>query len=104
MRDDKNYPGYSLNIASLFRPGPFRLPKLPTGADSAKDTYLIKHFFMLQCYRALDSNTRTMPWIILSNARARGGGGGWYCHRCAIWVCAAVTGLVFKQFTLGEGI
>ena len=76
MRDDKNYPGYSLNIASLFRPGPFRLPKLPTGADSAKDTYLIKHFFMLQCYRALDSNTRTMPWIILSNARARGGGGG----------------------------
>ena len=59
MRDDKNYPGYSLNIASLFRPGPFKLPKLPTGADSTKDTYLIKYFFfMLQCYRALDSDTR----------------------------------------------
>ena len=59
MRDDKNYPGYSLNIASLFRPGRFKLPKLPTGADSTKDTYLIKYFFfMLQCYRALDSDTR----------------------------------------------
>ena len=54
MRDDKNYPGYSLNIASLFRPGPFKLPKLPTGADSTKDTYLIKYFFyvaMLQSFR-----------------------------------------------------
>ena len=30
--------------------------------------------------------------------RARGGG---YCHIWAIWVCAAVKGMVFKQFTLG---
>ena len=30
-----------------------------------------------------------------------GGGGGWYCHVWAIWVCAAVKGMVFKQFTLG---
>ena len=31
--------------------------------------------------------------------RARGGRG--YCHIWAIWVCAAVKGMVFKQFTLG---
>ena len=24
-----------------------------------------------------------------------------YCHIWAIWVCAAVKGMVFKQFTLG---
>ena len=30
-----------------------------------------------------------------------GGGGGKYCHIWAIWVCAAVKGMVFKQFTLG---
>ena len=29
------------------------------------------------------------------------GGGGWYCHIWAIWVGAAVNGMVFKQFTLG---
>ena len=28
-------------------------------------------------------------------------GGGGYCHIWAIWVCAAVKGMVFKQFTLG---
>ena len=27
--------------------------------------------------------------------------GGGYCHIWAIWVCAAVKGMVFKQFTLG---
>ena len=27
--------------------------------------------------------------------------GGGYCHILAIWVCAAVKGMVFKQFTLG---
>ena len=32
---------------------------------------------------------------------AGGGGGGGYCHIWAIWVCAAVKGMVFKQFTLG---
>ena len=26
---------------------------------------------------------------------------GGYCHVWAIWVCAAVKGMVFKQFTLG---
>ena len=30
----------------------------------------------------------------------RGRGGG-YCHIWAIWVCAAVKGMVFKQFSLG---
>ena len=30
---------------------------------------------------------------------ARPGGG--HCHIWAIWVCAAVKGMVFKQFTLG---
>jgi len=28
------------------------------------------------------------------------GGGGGYCHIWAIQVCAAVKGMVFKQFTL----
>ena len=28
-------------------------------------------------------------------------GGGAYCHIWAILVCAAVKGMVFKQFTLG---
>ena len=28
-------------------------------------------------------------------------GGGGYCQIWAIWVCAAVKGIVFKQFTLG---
>ena len=27
--------------------------------------------------------------------------GGGYFHIWAIWVCAAVKGMVFKQFTLG---
>ena len=27
--------------------------------------------------------------------------GGGYCHIWAIWVCATVKGMVFKQFTLG---
>ena len=30
-----------------------------------------------------------------------GGEGGGYCHMWAIYVCAAVKGMVFKQFTLG---
>ena len=30
-----------------------------------------------------------------------GGGGGGYCHIWAIQACAAVKGMVFKQFTLG---
>ena len=29
------------------------------------------------------------------------GGGVRYCHIWAIWVCATVKGMVFKQFTLG---
>ena len=28
-------------------------------------------------------------------------GAGGYCHIWAIWVCAAVMGMVLKQFTLG---
>ena len=30
-----------------------------------------------------------------------GGGGGWYCQIWAIYVCAAVKGMVFNQCTLG---
>ena len=30
-----------------------------------------------------------------------GRGGGGYCHMWAIYVCAAVKGMVLKQFTLG---
>ena len=36
----------------------------------------------------------------LSDYRTRGGGGG-YSDMYAIWVCAAVKGMVFKQFSLG---
>ena len=36
---------------------------------------------------------------IVSYRKTRGGGG--YCHIWAIEVCAAVKGMVFKQFTLG---
>ena len=38
----------------------------------------------------------TRRWLVDSP-----GGGGGYCHIWAIWVCAAVKGMVFKQFTLG---
>ena len=31
-------------------------------------------------------------------------GGGGYCDIWAVLVCAAVKGMVFKQFTLGYGI
>ena len=37
---------------------------------------------------------------VIVSARGVGGGGG-YCHILAILVCAAVKGMVFKQFTLG---
>ena len=33
-------------------------------------------------------------------AQGPGMGGEGHCHICAIWVCAAVKGMVFKQFTL----
>ena len=32
------------------------------------------------------------------------GGGGGYSHIKAIWVCATVKDMVFKQFSLGQGI
>ena len=38
-------------------------------------------------------------WITI--IRHGGLGPGGYCHIWAIWVCAAVKGMVFKQFTLG---
>ena len=38
----------------------------------------------------------------LKPSRAPGGGG--YCHIWVIWVCAAGKGMVFRQFTLGQGI
>ena len=42
-----------------------------------------------------------MHAIVTRTYESRGGGGGGYCHIWAIWVCAAVKGMVFKQFTLG---
>ena len=36
----------------------------------------------------------------LSVNKRPGGRGGGYYHIWAIWVCAAVKGMVFKQFTL----
>ena len=41
--------------------------------------------------------------IVTGNAPARGGGGG-YGHIWASWVCAAVKGMVFKQFTARIGL
>ena len=35
--------------------------------------------------------------VAVTGVVARGG----YCHILAIWVCAVVKGMVFKQFTLG---
>ena len=37
-------------------------------------------------------------FLLVSTAESPGGG---YCHIWAIWGCAAVKGMVFKQFTLG---
>ena len=45
-----------------------------------------------------DFNTNLSSWKGGWNKSQDGGG---YCHLWAIWVCAAVKGMVFKQFTLG---
>ena len=49
------------------------------------------------------SRVVTIPNIedksVMTLTRTPGGGG--YCHIWAIEVCAAVKGMVFKQFTLG---
>ena len=45
--------------------------------------------------------TRQIDVEVFSPLIAPRGGGGGYCHIWAIWVCAAVKGMVFKQFTLG---
>ena len=39
--------------------------------------------------------------IIFNHMNVTPEGGGGYCHIWAILVCAAVKGMVFKQFTLG---
>ena len=41
-----------------------------------------------------------VPLPITSEVLFPGGGGREYCHIWAIQVCAAVKGMVFKQFTL----
>ena len=43
-------------------------------------------------------NDRGAPTVI---DHGIGAGPGGYCHIWAIQVCAAVKGMVFKQFTLG---
>ena len=48
-------------------------------------------------FRYLAPNKKTK---LVSSCYLRGGGGG-YCHIWAIQVCAAVKGMVFKQFTVG---
>ena len=42
-------------------------------------------------------NEPRLSGFVNREVKARGG----YCHIWAIWVCAAVKGMVFKQFTLG---
>ena len=42
----------------------------------------------------VEDGITTRRWLVDSP-------GGGYCHIWAIWVCAAVKGMVFKQFTLG---
>ena len=44
---------------------------------------------------------QTDRWVVSTGGGGGGGEGGWmYCHIWAIKVCAAVKGMVFKQFTL----
>ena len=43
----------------------------------------------------VEDGITTRRWLVDSP------GGGGYCHIWAIGVCAAVKGMVFKQFTLG---
>ena len=63
--------------------------------------------FDLSCYTPLVEESKFYPDLVRDivietewhrSAVPRGGGG--YCHIWAIWVCAAVKGMVFKQFTL----
>ena len=55
-------------------------------------TFLVVTFQLLQTANYLFTEEP-----IASPVFPRGG----YCHIWAIWVCAPVTGMVFKQFTLG---
>ena len=57
----------------------------------------IRVFFM-RYFGNINFNVRYC--CIIYNVAPDGGGGG-YCHIWAIWVCAAVKGMVFKQITLG---
>ena len=49
-----------------------------------------------------------LPWlIILLQEKQRAPSlpeGGGYSHILAIWVCEAGKGMVFKRFTLGQGL
>ena len=47
----------------------------------------------------LDKKTLLKNW--LNPGLTPEGEGGRFCQIWAIWVCAAVKGMVFKQFTLG---
>ena len=50
----------------------------------------------------LESGFKQMQFLCADSTGAgKRGGGGRYCQTWAIWVCAAVNGMVFKQFTLG---
>ena len=48
------------------------------------------------CDKDLKNEPR-LSGFVNREVKARGG----YCHIWAIWVCAAVKGMGFKQFTLG---
>ena len=52
------------------------------------------------------SNPKWRRWTKVTCFPGGGGGGGgrWYCQIWTIYVCAAVNGMVFNQFTLGLGI
>ena len=47
-----------------------------------------------------EDSKQNVPPLLRQKKKSPGGGGG-YCHIWAIWACAAVKGMVFKQFTLG---
>ena len=70
--------------------------------------FLIKDITFAKLMQEIKRNCLPLAHLPASNIRVRYRDedgdmirGGGYCHILAIWVCAAVKGMVFKQFTLG---
>ena len=64
----------------------------------------LRNSIVIFTYVSLADNFENV-WLRLASPSGsyRGGGGG-NCHVWAIWVCATVKGMVFKEFTLAYGI